>query len=83
VGSLAEDATSEELSPAECRDLLILTRPAVTLRVPHSRRATVASACIQPCGDACLQQALDQVAAWMECPSLALLSEEGDYWPCL
>ncbi|MEO8185037.1 MAG: PIN domain-containing protein [Deltaproteobacteria bacterium] len=30
-----------------------------------------------------LEQALDQVSAWLECPSLALLSEEGDYWPCL
>lgn len=30
-----------------------------------------------------VDQALAQVAAWMECPSLVLISEEGDYWPCL
>lgn len=30
-----------------------------------------------------LDQALDQVAAWMESPSLVLLSEEGAYWGCL
>jgi toxin-antitoxin system PIN domain toxin len=30
-----------------------------------------------------IEQALDQVAAWMESPSLVLISEEGDYWPGL
>jgi toxin-antitoxin system PIN domain toxin len=30
-----------------------------------------------------LAQALDQISAWMESPSLVLLSEEGAYWPCL
>ena len=30
-----------------------------------------------------VEQALDQVAAWMECPSLVLIAEEGEYWPSL
>jgi uncharacterized protein len=30
-----------------------------------------------------LEQALDQIAAWMESPHLVLLSEEGEYLPCL
>jgi hypothetical protein len=30
-----------------------------------------------------VEQALDQVAAWMESPHLVLLAEEGEYWPCL
>jgi predicted nucleic acid-binding protein len=30
-----------------------------------------------------VDQALDQVAAWMECPNLVLIAEEGEYWPCL
>jgi uncharacterized protein len=30
-----------------------------------------------------VEQALDQVAAWMECPSLVLIAEEGEYWPAL
>lgn len=30
-----------------------------------------------------MDEALDQVSAWLECPSLVLLSEEGAYWPCL
>jgi toxin-antitoxin system PIN domain toxin len=30
-----------------------------------------------------MAEALNQVAAWLECPSLVLLAEEGDYWPCL
>ena len=29
------------------------------------------------------EQALDQVQAWLECPSLVLLAESGDYWSCL
>lgn len=30
-----------------------------------------------------VEQALDQVAAWMECPNLVFIAEEGEYWPCL
>lgn len=30
-----------------------------------------------------IEQALDQVSAWLECPNLVLLAEEGDYWPQL
>lgn len=30
-----------------------------------------------------IEQALDQIRAWMESPHLVVLSEEGDYWPCL
>ena len=30
-----------------------------------------------------LAQAIDQVEAWMESPSLVLLAESGDYWPSL
>jgi toxin-antitoxin system PIN domain toxin len=30
-----------------------------------------------------MAEALKQVTAWLECPSLVLISEEGDYWPCL
>ena len=30
-----------------------------------------------------VDQALDQVAAWMECSNLIFLAEEGEYWPCL
>jgi hypothetical protein len=30
-----------------------------------------------------IAQALDQVGAWLECPNLVLLAEEGDYWPQL
>ena len=30
-----------------------------------------------------LREALGQVAAWLEAPSLVLLAEEGGYWPAL
>lgn len=30
-----------------------------------------------------LVQALDQIEAWLESPSLVLLGEAGEYWPCL
>jgi uncharacterized protein len=30
-----------------------------------------------------VEQALEQVAAWMESPSLIFIAEEGEYWPCL
>lgn len=30
-----------------------------------------------------VEQALDQLEAWMESPSLIFLAEEGEYWPCL
>lgn len=30
-----------------------------------------------------LEKAIDQVEAWLESPSLVLLSESGDYWPQL
>lgn len=30
-----------------------------------------------------LAQAIDQVEAWMESPTLVLLAEGGDYWPTL
>ncbi len=30
-----------------------------------------------------LDQAIDQVRAWLESPSLVLLGESGDYWPLL
>ena len=30
-----------------------------------------------------LKRALDQVDAWLECPSLVLLSESDTYWPAL
>lgn len=30
-----------------------------------------------------MDQALEQARAWLESPSLVLISEEGAYWPCL
>jgi hypothetical protein len=30
-----------------------------------------------------IEQGLDQIAAWMDCPSLVLLAEEGEYWASL
>jgi hypothetical protein len=27
-----------------------------------------------------IEQAMDQIAAWMDCPGLVLLAEEGEYW---
>lgn len=30
-----------------------------------------------------VEQAIDQVEAWLESPSLALIGEEAGYWPCL